>query len=287
LLARIQQKQGNKIPESFMCILGDSISAETIEKLRIAAHDGARIYLEGSPKVEGDVARWNDLVGASADSTAKKKTTMLLSDPWLFGTATGSKIEVEQAVQIGKLNLPKPLPKKDQPEKGKDILTEPRVVATLADGSLALIENPIGDGSIFWNPNRLLGPFVSNNREKQQEFYSSIAARLGTGLIKIAANNKVEVPLHAAIRRSPKGTELIGLFNDSHEAAQITLEANQFAGVALDLKEEKELPLRTRGNRSFIDTTVPAEGWQIIALGATRHDLDEERFAPRAKAKLK
>jgi hypothetical protein len=287
--ARLQPKPDKKIPESFLCVLGDSISGDTIEKLRVAANGGARIYVEGAPKLEDDVVRWNALVGAASTPVANKQATMALDDVWLFGTSRGSKVLVQQSVQVGALNPPTPKPKKDATEKGKDVLTEPRVVARLEDGSPALIENPIGEGEVLWSPHRVLaGSATRNSTPHTSDFYAAIAAHLGTGLIKIrAADGKSTPNVRAAIRRSPKGTWLVGLFNESTQAAPIVLEANHFAGVALDLGGEKTLPLDVRGNRSSVETTIPASGWQIIALGESREKLDDERYAPRSKAKLK
>lgn len=286
LAARIQQKQGKKIPESFLTILGDTINGETIEKLRIAANGGARIYLEGSPKIEGDVARWNALVGATSTPLAAsegKNAQLVLDDPWMFGTSRGKEILVRQTTTVS-LNPPVAKPKKDELEKGKDILTEPRVVARLKDGTPGLILNPVGEGEVLWSPHRS----VHSNSTHLSSFYHAIAAHLGTGLVKIrAAQGESTPPVRVALRRSPEGAWLIGLFNGSTLPTPILLEANHFAGVALELAAEKELSLQTRGNRSFVETTVPASGWQIIALGESRKVLDEERFAPRSKVRLK
>jgi hypothetical protein len=121
------------------------------------------------------------------------------------------------------------------------------------------------------------------------EFRSAIASYLGTALVQMRSLNGKSTPsdVHVAIRRSPKGAWLVGLFNESAQAAPVMLEANHFAGVALDLATERELSFHTRGNRTFVQTTVPASGWQILALDESRKALDDERFEPRAKAKLK
>lgn len=217
---------------------------------------------------------------------------MTLDDPWIFGTVRGAKMRVSQSVEVA-LKPPPPVTgkekkdkDKDQPEKGKDILIEPRVAATLEDGSPALIENPVGDGEVLWAPHRVVS--VAPENTTATRYYAAIAAQQGAELVRIRSTDGKSTPaIHVAIRRSPQGTWLIGLFNESTHAAPIALEANHFAGAALDLASEKELPLRTRGNRSFVDTTVPVNGWQIIALGESRHTLDDERFAPLSKAKLK
>lgn len=298
LMARIQQKKGDKIPESFMTILGDEVSAETIEKLHIAAKDGARIYLEGAPKLIGDAAtvgaRWSTLVGAASTPVEKKQATMALDDSWIFGTARGQKVLIEQSVKVGALHSPVKRTKKDEPEKGQDILIEPRVLATLQDGSPALIENPVGDGEVLWSPHRVLTEPSNVKVDKARlDYYNSIASFMQGALVQVqpAVNDgKTHVstpPACVVVRRSPKGTWLIGLFNDSGKSTPVTVEANHYADVALNLQTEKELPLTMRGNRSTITTTIPESGWQIIALGETREKLDLERFAPRTKAKLR
>jgi hypothetical protein len=285
LLARLEQKQGKKIPEMFMSILGETISAETVEKLHIAARDGATIYLEGSPKLEGNTARWSELVGATTQSVPEKSTSMTLDDVWVFGTARGLKVDVRQTVALT-LNPPREKTKKPESEKGKDVLLEPRVLSRLTDGSPALIENPVGDGRVLWLPHRMEGTGLKN--QNRRAFYAALAAQMQGALVEVRSKNGHHVDgVKVALRRSPKGTWLLGLFNESDKSASVFVEANHYAQVALDLATEKELPLTVRGNRSTLETTLTPNGWRIIALGATRKELDEERFAPRAKVKLR
>lgn len=298
LRARIQQKDGKKIPESFLYFSDPSIDAATVEKLYVAARDGARIYIEGSPEIKGDSKRWEDLVGAQSTRLAESiNTTMTLEDIWLFGTGSGTQLPVIQSVKVGKLNPPKVVHgKSDEPEKGKDTLVEPRVEARYADGTPALIENPVEDGSVLWAPSDISFPRNSNGSAAskswrwsttRQKYYAAITDHFGSALVRVRNRGKALITINTAIRRSPKGTWIIGLFNQKNETAEITLEANHFAGTAVNLADDKELPVTVRGNRSFIDLTIPANGWKLIALGETMRDLDEERFAPQSKARLK
>lgn len=164
-LARlVLPRERDKRPESFAVALGDRISVATVEQFKAMANGGGRVYLEGTPLLdERGQPAWNlaSLVGAAASAMERKQTMLTLEDPWTFGRGHGARLAVEQAAQV-KLNpglltnrLNKPI-KPIKPQPGLDVLTGPRVVARLADGSPGIIVTPVGQGEVIWLPYRIL-----------------------------------------------------------------------------------------------------------------------------------
>lgn len=168
-LARLERRRKRDVPESFAIRLGKRISSATIERLRKAANDGARIYIEGAPVLDekGRPAPWrmSTLVGATiaplekdSNEDAAKRAMMILQDGWMFGTARGTRVEVEQNVVAALLAPDVARAAKAQSaaknERGIDKLTAPRVAARLEDGSPALVINRVGRGEVIWMPHR-------------------------------------------------------------------------------------------------------------------------------------
>jgi hypothetical protein len=158
LLAHLAQDKKSTPVESFAVRLGDRISNATVEKLKAAASGGARIYIEGAPMLDenGQTAPWrlSPLVGGEAKTVTKNRAVMTLEDPWIFGTARGVRVDVEQTVTVtlGTGTMAG----QAKTEKGKDVPTGPRVAARLEDGTPALITNPFGKGEVIWMPHRVL-----------------------------------------------------------------------------------------------------------------------------------
>jgi hypothetical protein len=227
---------------------------------------------------------------------------MTLEDPWLFGLSRGRRLPVEQRGDV--TLIPGTISGQAKSEKGKDILTGPRVVARLADNAPALIINPVGKGEVVWLPHRIAGnileavsggPLIAGEPagvapQSARLYYSAVAAYLQPALVQLrpanAASSGVE-NIRVATRASSKGTMLVALMNTRNTATDVAATVNARAGVALDLAEEKELPLDTRGNHVTARVTVPAGGWKLIAFGVTRKELDEERNAKRLTARLR
>jgi hypothetical protein len=255
--------------------------------LKAAANAGARLYLEGAPSKDenGKAAAWrmSALVGGDVKALPTSKTTaMTLQDTWMFGTARGISLNVQQSVNVtvGSGTVAA----QTRSKKGLDVLTKPRVMATLADGSPALIVNPVGKGEVIWAPHRA----IDFNQEAMSQYYAAIAAYVQPGLVTLRATGGVNPGgVRIALRRSKGGTLLLGLFNSSAQAVPVAASVNGVAGVALDLANERELPLSTRGYQTEVTVTVPADGWSLLALATDRKKLDAERSAPLAAARLK
>jgi hypothetical protein len=329
LLAHLNpQKKG--APESLMLWFGSGrVSNATVEKLRAVANAGARIYLEGAPLLDesGKPTPWrmNTLVGADVtplDQDALKdpgerSASITLQDGWMFGTLRGRRVPVLQSVSV-KLRENKAGSGAIKEQRGRDVLTGPRVAATLADGSPALIINPVGKGEIIWAPHTIVpdlsGPrlipgeyphsrvgsvdastpseeVLNVDRSRMQErYYAAVSSYLQPSLVSVRGTNLQAAGAEAvrmALRRSPKGTLLLALFNASSRPAEVAAAVEGVAEVALDLATEQELPVSSRGFQGEARVTIPARGWKLIAFAATRKALDEERNAPRLQARLR
>jgi len=298
LLARVTSAVGNRSFESFAVALGDRLSDATMQQFKAAASGGAQIYIEGAPVLdEAGQPAWKlgDLLGATATAIPAQKANMILEDPWVFGFGRGAKLPVEQTVTVT-MN-PEAAPGKVKPEKGKDVLTAPRVVARLEDGSPAVILIPVGRGEIIWMPHRLTfdartaeAKAVSTAVTPLQHHYAAIAGYLQSSLVEVRSSDAQQPDagtVRVAVRRSAKGALMVAVLNPTARPANLAITARGVAGVALDLDSETELPLKRRGAEAEAKVTVPAQGWKIIAFAATRKALDDERSVRRLTARIR
>ena len=274
--------------ESLMTRFNERISAATIARLETTANAGARIYFEGAPRQDenGKVStlwRLTKLLGFTGrprkDETARDATT--LDDAWTFGALRGLKISATRPVDVQLLAASVTSQAKAQP--GLDVLTAPRVVATFPDGTPAMIVNPVGKGFVMWSP----GGLTFKNGEEKAAFYRAVAAWVSPPQIEIKNGDETANGLRAALRRSAKGTVVLSLLNEENEPRIVDVSIDGAAGVALDLVSERALPLQTVGFRSTATISVPPRGIALVAFAATRKALDEERNAPRRRAKIK
>jgi len=133
-------------------------------------------------------------------------------------------------------------------------------------------------------------PLLLNRWTPAQRYYAAVSDFLQPRLVQVrgvepqAAGGEA---VRVALRRSPRGTMLLALFNTATRPATIAAAVNGVAGLAYDLSGETELPVTTRGFQSQTTVTLPAQGWKIIAFSTTRKAFDEERNTPRLKARLR
>lgn len=316
LLSKLAEKKSDGPAESFVVVLGDNVTTDTMERIRTAATAGARIYVEGSPLLRdppGSVAaptptpppagavsasvitdKLATLLGGTVTRVDKTTTAMSMEDPWFFGLARGQKLSVEQSVIV------KPIPPSAvgqiKEEKGKDVLTGPIVIARLADKSPGVIINPVGKGEVVWLPHRILSPNASANATDAatlrpwRSYYSALAAYMQPALVEVRDGEPGKPGasgIRVGLRSSAKGTWLLGLWNTAAEQGKVTVSVNHRSGVALDLNDEVELLVTARGNFSNITLTIPGGDWKIIAFGENRKELDQERNARTSTAKLR
>ncbi len=306
LLARANSTSA---PESFMLRVGNRMSAATIERLEKLVRAGATIYLEGTPTADetGKAVPWrlSTLVGAEVTAIPVRRATMILDDPWVFGTERGTRVPVEQSFTL-KLQAPSMA---GQAKVKKGVLTEtgPRAVATLEDGSPALIVNVLGKGKVVWLPHRLTtgeiavvtaqngvptatAPGLSAPHDlfaPWQKYLSGVADYVSPRLVQQRAPEGAKRPVDmasVALRRSAKGTFLLWI-NRKNGASPAEIVTEGASSVALELNDLKTISTTTRG----FQTTLKLEtsGDALLALAPTQKDLDAERNAPRAKAKLR
>ena len=288
LLARLPQADEKKTPpESFLFRVGERISRDTIDRLRANVERGVRIYIEGAPQLDtlsaADLTAWSQLVGGTSKATVKKKTIATMSEPWTFGTVTGTRLNIEQSVVVTP-NLAT-LAARTKVEAGVDVLVAPRVLATTEDGSPALVLTAINKGQVLWMPHRVLD--VQN--EASRAWYQAMSAQVQSGLVTLRDENgaPLSAPIRVALRRSPKGALLLGIFNPTAKDVSLRAGIEGIAALALDLATEKELAISKQGNQSSVPTTVAANSWKLIAFGADRKAFDAERNTPLFAAKIK
>jgi len=286
-LPDLTQKESERKYESLMVSLNNTIGNDTIERLRAAAKAGARIFIEGAPTRDenGKETAWRlgSLVGGDIKSVGTRNTAMTLEDGWMFGTQRGQKLQVAQSVVVTLNN--ETVAGRAKVEKGVDVLTKPRAAAVLDDGSPALVINPVGKGEVIWMPHRVL----DSSPAMRRQFYAALSNYVEPSLVTLRATSGTTDAgaVHTALRRSPKGALLLGLFNDSNRPVSVSATIQGAAGVALDLSRERELPLQTRGNESEVSVSIPANGWTLIAFAIDRKTLDNERGATAGKVRLK
>jgi hypothetical protein len=92
--------------------------------------------------------------------------------------------------------------------------------------------------------------------------------------------------VQCALRRTARGSYLLGLFNRGSEPARVIAAIDGVAGVALDLSNETELPLEVEGNSSQLTVEIAAGSYCLVALSASRATLDAERDTPLLHVKL-
>lgn len=274
--------------ESLMARFDERISAASIARLENAANAGARIYFEGAPRQDEngkDTTLWRltKLLGFTgrprADQSARE--TITLDDTWTFGALRGLKISASRPMDVQL--LPTSTASQAKAKPGLDVLTAPRAVATYEGGTPAMIVNPVGKGFAMWSP----GGFAFKNKVEEAAFYRAVSAWVSPPQVEIKNGEEAVTGLRAALRRSSKGTIVLSLLNEEPEPRVVEASIDGAAGVALDLINERELPLQTVGFRSTATVSIPPRGIALIAFAATRKALDEERNAPRRRAKIK
>lgn len=320
LLARTVLPEKGGSPEPFSLRLGERISNATAQRLESLVRAGAHIYLEGTPQLDeqGNAAPWRleILVGASIAPLPLKSSAMTLDDAWTFGTGRGTSVPVEQSVTV--TLKPPTMSSQAKTQKGTYAPVGSRTVAKLEDGSPAVIVNELGKGEVVWLPHRLkmsegavspiptaaapgsapapTAPLTGEKLMPWQKFYAGIADAIAPRLVQLRAATVTDSgaqgaagpeAVRVALRRSPKGALLVGLFNTAAREASVWATVEIAAKTALDLTTETEAPSSIRGGQTTFTVTLPPHGWKVVALAETRKDLDDERNAPRLKAKLR
>ena len=171
-----RRNKGNRIDtrsgESFALDVtsGTGADANTLKKVLEATDDGARVLLLGNPltfaqntdpnpyaapvanshttreKAPVAPANWRELLIADAKPMAPKRSGMTPENPWIFGTARGEKVTVEQSSVIVPTRTPAPDEIDNAASKAAQKADKktpvPLVVARLEDGSPGVLLVP-------------------------------------------------------------------------------------------------------------------------------------------------
>ena len=282
--------------ESFALNVRPDEGESTLSAIRETIERGNRVLLLGTPFSETQTAllraAWEKLLLSKARPLESRAATLTTRDPWVFGTLNNEKIGVTQTQTIVPTVTPAP---DDAPpvKKIKDEIVAPRVVATLDDDSAGVLIVPSdrpGDvrtgrarGEIVWLPHALSGDNAA--------FQSALAAYLAPALVSLrerdAKNTDAVTGVQVEVRASSRGTLLVGLFNRTNRARQLTMDVQALADGAFDLRRERVLTSRVRGLRVETDLTLLPNEWTFLAFAQTQQILDEERNAPRLKARVR
>ena len=134
----------------------------------------------------------------------------------------------------------------------------------------------------------------SIEHEATAQFSAAIAAYLQPSLVQLqeraAVQGKAAAPVtdvEIGVRVSPRGTVLVGVFNRSAQAHELTLSTQAVADTVIDMQLDRALVARVRGLRVETDFSLPAHGWKLLAFPKNRQDYDDERNTPRLKARLR
>lgn len=278
-MARLVGPKGEPPVDAFCVPVGDSISDEEVRRLQAAAAAGSRLYLEGAtlsvawklgPVVGAQVSEW------ASKRTPGQLTDMVLDDPWLFGTLRGAKLPVEQRFEV--VLEPGKVAVQAKAQKGRDVLVAPRAVARYADGMPAMVRNKVDKGQVLYAPS------PPKSAAQTSAYYAAVAGSLAPALVTM----KAPAPsLLTALRRSPRGAMLLLVTNTSTAPVTTSVAISGVYGVALDLADEKELPVASRGFSTDASLTVSPLGWKLIALASTRKELDDERNTPLLNARIR
>lgn len=289
--------------ESFAVAVQSGEPETTLQAIREAVERGNRVLLVGNPFSGADAsplrASWEKLLLAKSRAIDPRQALLTPRDPWVFGTISGEKIAVAQSQVITPTVTPAPddAPK---PKKISDEIVAPRVVATLDDDSAGVLIVPStkpGDlqlgrarGEIVWLPHSL-SAVEQPSAEQSAELESALAAYLAPALVQVrerdVKNNHSARGVRVAVRASSRGTLLVGLFNQTNRARSLALSVQALAENAFDLRHELVLPSRVRGLRVEADLTLPPNDWTFLAFAQNQKALDEERSAPRWKARVR
>lgn len=268
--------------------------------------------------------RMATLTGAQITAMPPKKTEIVLEDPWVFGTKRGGRVPVEQTVSIT-LNPPS-MSGQAKNVKGTFTPVGPRAAAKLPDGTPGLVINSLGKGEVVWLPHRLqigvplsylpVGATPSGSAPTNtlpsssaprvgvtasatlapgtlapwQDFYNGTADYIASRLVQMRAANAQDAgpeAVRVALRRSPKGTMLVAFFNTTNRTASISATVEGASNMALDLTNGNSLTTTTRGLRTTVEVSLPANSWKIIAMASTQQELYLERNTSRSRAKLR
>ena len=296
---RVDKDRNRGQGESFAVAVQPNQAESTLQAIRETIERGNRVFIMGSPFSSDQTAplraAWEQLLLSKSRSLEARQANLTPRDPWVFGTFRGEKVAVTQSEIITPTVTPAP-DDAPAPKKARDEIVAPRVVATLDDDSAGVLIVPSskpGDlsagrarGEIVWLPHQL-----SISDANATDFESALAAYLSPALVQLrerdAKDDNSVRGVRVAVRASSRGTLLVGLFNQTNRLRSLTMSVQALAENAFDLRHESVLPSRVRGLRVETDVTLLPDDWTWLAFAENQKALDEERNAPRLKARVR
>lgn len=301
-------------PSALFVPLGEMVSDDFLKQLKVFVEEGGAVYLEGLPlrdetgTVVGD--RLKDLIGAEVEEVPRRVSEMTVDDVWVFGTANKMRLPIQVRGTIKKL-IERTPEKKDQrlPEK-------PRVIATLPDGSPAVIVNELSKpksalkGMVIYTPHcvgrdaamayldrvRQTHDPATPFDQRYVDYYGAIADYLSPPLVRMKGNNVSEVRVGALLPN--RNVLLVGLINYGAEKKSLELfvrtatsHNGDFQDISIyDLRQRAWLkPLLPQAAVVRLRYELAAHDWAMLAFTNYRRASDFEKFLsePRFKVTLK
>jgi hypothetical protein len=262
-----------------------------------------------------------------AASTSGRASVLKMDDVWTFGLARGGELPVRQSSVVTPTRTPSPselgdaeAPREETERERERRRPAPRVVATLQDGSTALLISPataslrrdaqgalLPRGDIVWAPHPPAATSASAS-PALAAYDAAISTLLQPALVRLfergaapssaagAAGSPAATPtselaaatgVRVSVRASARGTLLVALVNPSQSTRTLRMQTQAPGGYVVDLALNRLLAARTRGLRVEVDLDVPPNGFRLLALAADAKSFDQDRNAERLKARLR
>lgn len=304
-------------PSTLIVPLGEMVSSEFLNQLKTFVEEGGSVYLEGLPLRDetgtavGD--RLKDLIGAEVEEVPLRASEMTVDDVWVFGTANKMRLPIQVRGNVKKLIEKTPEKKgKNEPPPEKA-----RVIATLPDGSPAVIVNEFGKqrslikGTVIYTPNFIVrdAALAYLDRASQThdpatpldqryvEFYGAIADYLTPPLVRLKGNNTGDV--RVGVLLSSRNTVVVGLVN--HGSADKSLELFVRTRVSEDDRDFNEVNVFDLRSQEWLKPLPPptavvrlnyelaAHDWTFLVFTNHRRtsDFEKEVSEPRGKITLR
>jgi len=283
----------DKIAESLLIAFDEKTDAATLDKIERAAKVGATIYCEGAlpPAL---FPRWSEITKVQiAPAPTPKTQTLVLDDPWFWGTINDQNFDVRQTLA---LTVKPSISSQIKDEKGKAIETVARPIAHFNGDPNAIMLCPVGRGRIIWAPFNVtpseMQKAISSTglaygydwspagNALRTAYYSAIAGAMQPALVTYEAQAGggdaagVSVALRAT-RTDPNDANsvaatLVAFFNSSNAPVDLEASVRGDGPYVLDLETDKTISATVRDFSTRVALTVPANGyrWIVVAKDA-------------------
>jgi hypothetical protein len=300
-------------PSALIVPLGEMVSDDFLKQLKAFVEEGGVVYLEGLPlrdetgTVVGD--RLKDLISAEVEEVPLHASEMTVDDVWVFGTANKMRLPIQMRGHIKRLieRIPEKKGKEPPPPE------KPRVIATLPDGSPAVIVNELGKpksaikGTVIYTPNfvgrdaamayldrvrRTHDPATPFD-QRYVDYYGAIADYLSPPLVRLKGENLSDVRIGALLPN--RNVLFVGLVNYGAEKKSLELfvrtatsHSGDFQNIGVyDLRQQGWLkPLLPQAAVVRLNYEIAARDWAILAFTNHRRTSDFEKSLSEPRFKI-